>query len=71
MATIYTLDGQILADGLPSASTCDAALKAAREFSRERGQQVVVEDPDGVEGAAYGVSPGGKVVPCPYPWGAA
>ena len=62
-ATIYTIDGQILTEGLPSAAVCDAALKAARELAEDLGKQVVVEDPEGVEGGVYGVTPSGDTVP--------
>jgi len=41
---IYTLDGEILTEGLQSSLVCDEAIGVARQLAVRRRETVVVED---------------------------
>lgn len=48
MATIYTLDSEILTDGLQGCSHSDEALNIARRIAADRGEAVLLDDEDGL-----------------------
>ena len=64
MATIYTMTGEILSNGLQPDSVCSEAMQAAKSWARDRGEAVRLEDgedlwdvfPDGTveEGESWG-----------------
>jgi hypothetical protein len=58
--TIYNDAGYPIADGLQSAKACDAALIAARNIAKSRGEPVYVEDRGTRE--AYTVTPDGEAL---------
>jgi len=60
-ATIYTTNGEILAEGLQSLARSDQGKQAAREFAAELGARVIVEDP-GVDGGEYAIEADGTYV---------
>ena len=62
-ATIYSANGAALTEGLDSAARSDQAIQAAREFARERGETVLLHDPDGYQHPYQHVSPDGTLTP--------
>ena len=48
MATIYTLDGGELGAGLQGCNVCDEALQAAQRHADQLGQDVLLQDDDGL-----------------------
>jgi len=46
-ATIYSTDGEHIAQGLQGCNVCDEALQHARRVAKERDEGVVLEDDDG------------------------
>lgn len=56
-AAIYTPYGDILSQGLQTATVCDQAIQCARRAARDRGVPVVLDDSDGV----WLVQPAGSV----------
>lgn len=47
-ASILTLDGDVIAEGLEPASVSDRAINAARAYARENFEDVILIDDDGV-----------------------
>jgi hypothetical protein len=47
MATIYSHDGYVAADGLQGCETCDEAIQLAHRIADEWGETVELEDDDG------------------------
>lgn len=47
MASIYTMDGDTLTEGLQGCDTCDEAILAARQTADQRGESVHLSDDDG------------------------
>lgn len=46
MATIYTMTGEILSDGLQSDTVCSEAMQIAKSWARDRNEIVRLEDGD-------------------------
>ncbi len=65
-ATIYSLHGETLTQGLQSAAVCDAALRTARDMAASRRISVVVEDAGTRE--VYRVTPSGAIWRAPKGW---
>jgi hypothetical protein len=57
MADIYTMDGEVITQGLQSDSVCSEAIQAAKSIAAERNEVVRLEDGDDV----YDVYPDGTV----------
>ena len=48
MATIYDANGDVLSDVLQGCKVCDEAIQAARRRAKDRKEDVVLEDDDGL-----------------------
>lgn len=62
MATIYTLDGDIITDGLQGRAQCDEALQLAQRLASERDEAVELHD----DGSAWRVEPDGSTSEAGY-----
>lgn len=56
MATIYTIDGDIIGEGIQGRAQCDAALQLARQIAAYRDEAVELHD----DGEAWIVQPDGS-----------
>lgn len=65
-ATIFSLDGMPLSEGLQSRAVCDHVIHAARDWAARSGEPVVVEDHGTRE--AYVITPRGARKPLPSGW---
>lgn len=66
MATIYSLNGHTITEGLPSSIASDEAFKTAQRIARENKKSVVVED--GQARQCYRVTKSGKMWRSPKGW---
>jgi hypothetical protein len=62
MATIYTIDGDIITEGLQGRAQCDEALQLARRIAAERDEAVELHD----DGSAWRVEPDGSTSEAGY-----
>lgn len=65
-STIYSLDGNVITDGVQSQIICSATINVARRISAERRRSVIVEDHGTKE--CYRVTPAGHIWKAPKSW---
>lgn len=66
MATIYSLDGHTITEGLPSSIASDEAFKTAQSIAKETKKSVIVEDVAARQ--LYRVSVAGRAWSPPSDW---
>ena len=47
MATVYTVDGDVITEGLQGCTMCDEAILAAEAAADRHGEPVILADDDG------------------------
>lgn len=65
-STIYSLDGNIITDGVQSQRVCDATINTARDCAARQKASVVVEDRGTRE--CYRITPAGHRWRAPKGW---